>query len=128
MSGVLLRADERAKGYFGGPGISVLALVVVAAIAIPVSVSALELSTFSAAAGLYVLAIVAVIVATALRSGPARAGKVATAGIVAVAILFAVGWSGIFSMSADLRWSGLSAVTGVVLGSSSLGAILRRSR
>lgn len=126
MSESLLRADRRTREYLGGPGLGVVALVVVAAIIIPVSVSASGWSTFSTAAVLYSAAIAAATIAVGVRNNVSRAGKVAAAGTVAVLILFVVGFTGIFTMSDDFRWSGLSAATGMVLGSLTLGVLVRR--
>ncbi|WP_315773079.1 hypothetical protein [Rhodococcoides kroppenstedtii] len=126
MNESLTRADRRAKDYLGGPGLGALALIVVAAVVIPVSASAAGWSTFSTAAVLYSAAIVAATIAVALRDTVSRAVRVAAAGTVAVLIVFVVGFTGIFTMSENFRWSGLSAVTGMVLGSLAFGALVRR--
>lgn len=127
MSEPVLKADRRTREFFGGPGLGVIALVVVAAVVIPVSVSASGWSTFSTAAVLYSVAIAAVVIAVSVRNHAVRAGKVAAAGSVAVLILFVVGGTGIFTMSDSFRWSGLSAATGMALGSLALGALIRRA-
>lgn len=126
MSSSISAADHRTRAFFGGPGIGALALLLVAAVGIPLLVSAAGWSTFTAAAAIFTTAVIAVSVAAYIRRGAVRAGIVAAAGAVAVLILFLVGYTGIFSMSSEFRWSGLSAVTGIVLGSLTMGAVLRR--
>ncbi|OZC79870.1 hypothetical protein CH282_19655 [Rhodococcus sp. 06-418-1B] len=128
MNDALLRADRRTKDFFGGPGLGVIALVVVVAVAVPVVVSSAGWSTFGAAAVVYAVAIVAATLALAIRRGAGRSSVVAAGGAAAIAILFVVGYTGIFSMSDDVRWSGSSAVTGMVLGSLVLGLLVRRGR
>ena len=128
MATSFLELNDRTRSFFGGPGIGIVAALIAAAIAIPILVSLSDWSTFTTAASLFIGAVVAASIGTAFRNGAARAVWVAGAGFVSVLILFVVGATGIFSMSDDFQWSGLSAVTGIILGSVAMGAVLNRTR